>query len=138
MLELLRHLFSIEEDFTFDTEKQLRGLELLLHGKNCQIVVAETNEQIIGMTTGQLLISTAEGAAALFVEDVVVAPAYQGRGIGSALVEEIGNWAQTYGAVRMQLLADRENDQALNFYKKLKWKQTRLICLRKYHVDSHN
>jgi hypothetical protein len=31
----------------------------------------------------------------------------------------------------MQLLADRNNINALDFYKKQKWAATQLICLRK-------
>ena len=85
------------------------------------------------MATGQLLVSTAEGSLALLVEDVVVSSSHQGRGLGSALLQAAGDWGRASGAVRMQLLADMENDMALEFYKKQKWRKTQLICLRKYH-----
>ena len=133
LLALLEQLFSIEEDFLFDAEKQIRGLELLIHQENGQIMVAEVDARVVGMATGQLLVSTAEGNLALLVEDVVVSPAHQGQGLGSALLQAVGDWGRAFGAVRMQLLADLENGRALEFYKKHKWRKTQLICLRKYH-----
>lgn len=133
LLVLLKQLFSIEEDFLFDAEKQIRGLELLLQQDKGQILVAEVDGRVAGMATGQLLVSTAEGSLALLVEDVVVSFAHQGQGLGSALLQAVGDWGHAFGAVRMQLLADLGNDMALEFYKKHKWRQTQLICLRKYH-----
>jgi GNAT superfamily N-acetyltransferase len=133
LLVLLKQLFSIEEDFLFDAEKQIRGLELLLQKDKGQILVAEVDGRVAGMATGQLLVSTAEGRLALLVEDVVVSPSHQGHGIGPALLEAVGDWGRACGAVRMQLLADLGNNRALEFYKKQKWQETRLICLRKYH-----
>lgn len=32
----------------------------------------------------------------------------------------------------MQLVADRNNTQALAFYDRLGWRRTQLLCLRKY------
>lgn len=133
LLLLLKQLFSIEKDFLFDAEKQIKGLELLLQKENGQIMVAEGDGRVVGMATGQLLVSTAEGNLTLLVEDVVVAPSHQGYGIGPALLRAVGDWGRSFGAVRMQLLADLENSQALNFYRKEKWQITQLICLRKYH-----
>lgn len=133
LLALLEQLFSIEEDFLFDAKKQIKGLELLLEQENSHILVAEINGRVVGMATGQLLVSTAEGNLTLLVEDVVVVSSHQGHGIGSTLLQAIGDWGRSFGAVRMQLLADLENTQALKFYKKEKWRKTQLICLRKYH-----
>lgn len=133
LLSLLEQLFHLETDFTFDADKQLRGLELLLQCETGHIAVAEIGGRVIGMASGQLLVSTAEGGVALLVEDVVVAPAYQGNGLGSGLLQAVGDWGRSCGAKRMQLLADSENGRALEFYQKRQWHTTRLICLRKYH-----
>jgi GNAT superfamily N-acetyltransferase len=85
------------------------------------------------MVTGQLVISTAEGGPALLVEDLYVVQKSRGRGIGRMLLEKIGIWAHGHGAKRLQLLADRDNLGALQFYRATGWQPTRLICLRKYH-----
>jgi ribosomal protein S18 acetylase RimI-like enzyme len=133
MVSLLRQLFAIEEDFVFDAARQQRGLELLLDGATALVLVAEENGAVVGMATAQLLISTAEGAPSLIIEDVVVTPARQHRGIGSELLERLAEWGAGRGASRMQLLADRTNDRALDFYRQKDWLQTQLICLRKYN-----
>ncbi len=132
MLPLLHQLFTIEADFVFRGERQRRGLELLLAADSAMAMVAEEQGGVAGMATGQLVISTVEGGPSLLVEDLVVAPAWQKRGIGSALLNALAAWGADRGAGRMQLLADRTNGPALHFYRQKDWRETQLICLRKY------
>ncbi|MDY6824315.1 MAG: GNAT family N-acetyltransferase [Thermodesulfobacteriota bacterium] len=133
MVGLLRDLFAIEVDFTFDEARQRRGLFLMTDGcmKHKVIKVAETDGQIVGMAVAQTLISTAEGGQTVLVEDVVVVPDFRGSGIGKSLMKSIGDWARSRGATRLQLLADTHNQPALDFYRHLGWQQTQLICLRR-------
>lgn len=128
---LLKALFTIEEDFVFDEMLQRRGLQMMLDNYRACILAAEADGQVIGMCSGQLTVSTAEGGPALLVEDVVVRKDWHGRGIGRRLMESLGAWAGEKGASRLQLLADRNNGPALDFYGKLGWQTTELICLRK-------
>jgi len=131
LTELLKILFTIEEDFVFDEMRQRRGLRMMLDNDRACILTAEADGQVIGMCSGQLTVSTAEGGPALLVEDVVVRGDWHGRGIGRRLMESLGAWAGEKGASRLQLLADRNNGPALDFYGKLGWQTTELICLRK-------
>jgi GNAT superfamily N-acetyltransferase len=133
MVDLLHLLFSIEADFAFEPVRQRRGLAAMLDGcgKHRCIKVAEVQDQVVGMGSGQTLISTAEGGIVALVEDVVVLPAWQGQGIGGRLLESVEAWARRHGATRLQLLADRSNGAALKFYERAGWGETRLICLRR-------
>jgi ribosomal protein S18 acetylase RimI-like enzyme len=133
MVDLLEVLFSIEDDFSVDKARQRRGLKLMLDGclKHRCIKVAEVNGKVIGMCTAQTLISTAEGGIVALVEDVVVDLQFRDRGIGRKLMESIEDWSRSRGATRMQLLADRTNFSALDFYDKIGWLPTQLICLRR-------
>lgn len=133
LLPLLELLFSIEEDFSFSAELQLYGLEMLLTRDDSTILVADRESAIGGMVTGQLTVSTAEGGFSLLVEDLVVAPDFRGQGVGRSLLEAIAAWGNNRGASRMQLLADKNNTAALDFYRQTGWQETQLICLRKYH-----
>ncbi|MCI5132054.1 MAG: GNAT family N-acetyltransferase [Candidatus Electrothrix sp. EH2] len=128
---LLEVLFSIEEDFTFNADKQRRGLQLLLHRAEAVVLVAERQGRIIGMCTAQLLISTAEGGLSALVEDLVLLPAWQAQGTGRRLMETIAEWSTLQGATRIQLLADRNNSRALGFYRRIGYLSTDLICLRR-------
>lgn len=132
LTELLRILFSIEKDFTFDEEKQRRGLQMLIDDERGTVLAAEQNGDIIGMCTGQLTVSTAEGGSALLVEDVVVAKEWRSQGIGRQLMDEIGKWGQQAGASRLQLLADKTNIKAIGFYMNTGWQYTQLVCLRRH------
>ena len=131
LTSLLQILFSIEEDFFFNKPLQRRGLELMLTNERCCVLVADVNGQAVGMCSGQLTISTAEGGPALLVEDMVVHEDYRRQGIGQRLMAEVAEWGKTKGVSRLQLLADRNNALGLEFYKKLGWQTTELICLRK-------
>jgi GNAT superfamily N-acetyltransferase len=132
LVELLQVLFAIEADFQLDPERQRRGLLAMLTQPDQRVVlVAVGDGQVVGMATGQLVISTAEGGAACVVEDVVVAAAWRGHGIGGWLLDQLSCWARKHGATRLQLVADRENEAALRFYDRRGWRRTRLVALHR-------
>lgn len=120
MLPMLAELFSIETDFVIDAEKQRDGLSLLLSDsdKRVVIVAADENGELAGMTTAQLVVSTAAGGYGALLEDMIVRARYRKRGIGTALLAAVKDWAGQKGAKRIQLLADRRNRTALMFYTK--------------------
>lgn len=133
LVRLLQALFSIEADFTVDEKRQRRGLALMLDGcgKHRCVKVAEIEGIVVGMCTAQMLISTAEGGMVALVEDMVVDARYRRMGIGRQLMSAIDAWAKKRGISRLQLLADRTNFPALDFYDKIGWCPTQLICLRR-------
>lgn len=131
MTGLLNSLFSIEKDFSADGSRQMQGLKMLLGNPRACILVAEEQGEVVGMCTGQIVISTAEGGPSILVEDVVVSSDRQGKGIGTRLMEAVLQFAGENRATRLQLLADCDNTPALKFYNKIGWNKTSLICLRK-------
>lgn len=135
LCELLEQLFSIERDFRHDRKVQTRGLELLVNDPSGRslIIVAEEGNDVIGMCSVQLVISTAEGRWAGIVEDLVIRNGHRGSGIGTRLLDEIGDWCRQKGISRVQLLCDRDNRPALDFYAANRWTVTNLSALRKFH-----
>ena len=131
MTGLLALLFSIEADFAPDAAKQAEGLRLLLERPDACVLVAEHDGSVVGMCTAQTLVSTAEGGKVGLVEDVVVRADCRGRGIGSAMLKALEDWAVDQKLARLQLLADRYNAPALGFYKKHGWSTTQLINLKR-------
>jgi len=129
--ELLEQLFSIEQDFQPDAQRQLRGLRLLLEDPQAALFVAERSGRPVAMATLQILISTAQGGPVGLVEDVVVDESLRGRGIGRLLLEHLEAWAWERGLTRLQLLADSANRSALDFYGRRDWSPTSLVALRK-------
>jgi ribosomal protein S18 acetylase RimI-like enzyme len=133
LVALLKELFTIEADFNFDQDKQASGLNLLLESEKDCIFVAEllNDDKVLGMCTVQTLISTAEGGRVGLLEDLIVEADFRNQGIASKLVAAAVDWAQCQGLKRLQLLADKNNLSALNFYEKQGWESTQLVCLRK-------
>lgn len=133
LVELLKALFAIEADFDFDQDKQARGLQLLLKCEQACILVAESRDgkKLCGMCSIQILISTAEGGEVGLLEDLVVAADFRNQGIGAKLLAEAVAWAERQGLKRLQLLADKNNSPALEFYEKQGWQSTQLVCLKR-------
>lgn len=133
LTDLVGQLFSIESDFIANEKRQRQGLQLML--STCQkhscIKVAEVVGRVVAMCTVQTLISTAEGGRVGLVEDMIVDPHYRGNGIGRMVMEHIEGWAVERGLSRLQLVADRDNFPALDFYDSIGWRPTRMICLRR-------
>lgn len=133
LLLLLEELFDLEADFSYDEAKQRQGLAILLaEHTDHTVMVAQTAGKIVGMCAIQIIVSTAQGRMAGLVEDFIVSKSHMRQGIGTALIQAIERWAKQQGVNRLQLLADRNNHVALDFYKKNHWTMTQLIGLRKY------
>lgn len=131
LVGLLKELFTIEEDFAFDEVRQIKGLTRLLQNpERCYVLVAQHRDRVIGMCTMQILISTAEGGNVGLIEDMVVSSSFRGKGLGKILLSTMQKIAREQGLSRLQLLADHQNQPALDFYRKMGWSETQLFCLR--------
>ena len=133
MCGLLSELFSIESDFSPDSQKQAKGLNLLLADRSglSAVLVAEKGDEIVGMCSVQTLISTAQGGPVGLLEDLIVTKEHRGNGIGTRLLSEIFRWCDTKNISRLQLLRDEDNERALKFYARSGWSSTCLVCMRK-------
>jgi len=129
---LLSQLFMLEKDFQVDNKKQVKALKLLIEDPNRgSVFVAEKGNDIIGMVTAQLLVSTAIGGLSVLLEDLFVEKQYRTTGIGLKLVDALINWGKSKGALRVQLVADKTNEAALKFYSKTGFDKSRMVGLYK-------
>jgi len=127
LADLLVELFSIETDFTIDRKKHLEGLkQVILDFDRSVILVAEHKGIIVGMVSGQLVISTAIGGCSVLLEDMCITKEFRRSGAGSVLLESIVAWGKGKGAARIQLVADSENHSALEFYLKKGFSSSRM------------
>lgn len=132
LTDLLGLLFSLEQDMQPDREKQARGLALLLQDtQRARVLVArDESQRAVGMVSGQLVVSTAEGGLSVWVEDLILAPNVRGLGIGRDLLDALLRWAKTAGATRAQLLADNDNQPAWAFYERMGWQNMHMGAKR--------
>ena len=133
MAELIGLLFAIEADFEIDYEKQLAGITKLYHSDGAEMLVAKHEGIVVGMGTMQRLISSAEGGYIGQIEDLVVKEEYRMMGVGSRLVNRMRAIAQEYGYRRIQLAADVDNANALQFYNRRGFRRTNLSI---YHFKN--
>lgn len=132
LVSLLAELFSIEQDFQPNTDKQARGLQLLISSPDRGVIRVARNQtgEVIGMVSAQLVMSTAEGAPSAWVEDMVVGRDWRTQGVGRRLLNSALEWAKSKGATRAQLLVDLDNEPAINYYAHLGWQGSRLGARR--------
>lgn len=132
LISLLSVLFGIEKDFAADFTKQENGLALILKTPALASIQVARNStgKAIGMVSAQLVISTAQGSASAWIEDMVIDAEFRGCGIGRQLLQNTLDWAKSKGATRAQLLVDIENTEALGYYQHLNWESTQLQARR--------
>jgi GNAT superfamily N-acetyltransferase len=131
LCDLLDLLFAQEADFTPDRAKQERGLRLILDDPRVgAILVARDGDQVVGMVNLLFTVSTAEGARAMLLEDMIVRPDHRGQGVGLALIEAAIARAATTGCARITLLTDEDNNQAQWFYGRAGFRRSAMIPMR--------
>ncbi len=119
MVSLLGVLFAQEADFAPDPEAQARGLRALLADPGAgRLLVADDGDQLLGMVNLLYTTSTALGAPVALLEDMVVAEAARGMGVGQRLVEAAAAQCRADGCKRITLLTDVDNRRAHAFYER--------------------
>ena len=117
LCELLSVLFSQEAEFHPDPAAERRGLAAILGDPGIGLIlVARQGGAIAGMVNLLFTVSTALGERVALLEDMVVAPAYRGSGVGGRLLEAAIEQARRQGCRRITLLTDRVNEAAQRFY----------------------
>jgi len=132
LLELMDYLLGLEGDFPNREEAQKKGFNLVLDSDIADVFVAELDGKVVGMCSLHMFISTVQGGYAGVVEDVVVDEDYSGMGIGGMMLDHIEKYAKSEGVSRIQLMVDQGNDNAIAFYKKQGWTETKYVGFRKY------
>ncbi len=133
LLGLLEELFTQEQDFKPNAQKQVLGLLQIIDHPACgRIFIARHHNAVIGMATALCTISTAEGGPVILLEDVIVARPYRGQGVGSQLLRHVLCWAESNGFLRVTLLTDRDNAGALRFYERNGFTRSGMAVLRQY------
>lgn len=134
MARMIGELFGVEKDFSSNLERQERGLRAILASDAAAafVAVVEPGDEIIGMVTVQLTISTAQGGPSGLLEDLFVKEAHRGRGTAARLVEAVELWCSSRGAHRVQLLVDLTNEGAIKFYSARGYLETRMAARRRF------
>ncbi len=132
LVELLGSLFDQEAEFRPDPPTQRRGLMALLDDPDhCRVVVVELQGRVVGMVAIQLTVSTALGAPAAILEDLVVDPRHRGQGVGSSLLAGAIEQAEALGCKRITLLVDADNASAQRLYEGHGFRRSTMVAMRR-------
>jgi GNAT superfamily N-acetyltransferase len=129
---LLEILFSQELEFTANAEAQSRALSMIIGNPELgRIFVCEMDGEIQGMVMLLFTVSTFLGQKVALLEDMVVAPACRGKGVGTRLIDHAVDFACREGFGRITLLTDKDNDAAQQFYRSKGFLRSEMVVFRK-------
>ena len=129
---MIKKLFDIEKDFKSDIANQINGIIMLIENEKAVVLKAVSGDKIIGMVTGQLVVSTASGGYSVLLEDLFVDADFRLGGVGKALLKNLVTWANQKGALRIQLVADTSNSSAESFYTSMGFSPSRMMGWYQY------
>ncbi len=137
LADLLYDLFSQEDDFIPNRDKQIRGLRLILEQPSRgRIFVLRHGDRIIGMINLLITISTAEGGFVLILEDLVIHRDHRGQGYGGRLITHAIGYGKEKGFLRVTLLTDKLENKARAFYEHHGFRQSGMVPMR-YYFTTH-
>jgi len=91
----------------------------LLDEPRARVLVAEEEERIIGVAALWIKPDLAHGDTVVELPTLVVDGGCRGRGVGSLLMSGVRDVAREHGASLIELVATRDNESALGFYRSL-------------------
>jgi len=89
--------------------------------ENLYLLVAYDGSEMIGYVSGSVY-PTEEYREKMLVaeiENLMILPDYQNKGVGKHLIESFNEWAKNQKANRLKVSVYSKNTHALNYYKKL-------------------
>ena len=131
MCSLLSCLFSQEEEFVADYQKQQNGLKMIIEDSSIgDIYVATIDKKVVAMVSTLYSVSTALGARVAILEDMVVDEKFQNQQIGTKLIEYALDTLKDKKIKRVTLLTDNINEKAKRFYERLGFKSSPMVPYR--------
>ena len=129
--ELLGILFGQEREFSPDFAAQSKGLAMTINNPDAGLVlVCEIQGTIQGMVLILFTVSTALGGKVAILEDMIVAPDFRGKGVGTSLVVRALEFAVDKGCGRVTLLTDHDNEAAHRIYRKCGFTKSDMVVFR--------
>lgn len=116
ILELIKGIAKYEkmEDEVTATEEILH--KELFERKNAEVVLAETEDKVVGYALYFHNFSTFLGKAGLYLEDIFVKEEHRGKGYGKQLFQYMVDLANERNCERLEWVVLDWNQPAIDFY----------------------
>lgn len=120
ILELIRELAEYERLSHMVVADETRLREALFGARpGAEVLLAEWDQQVVGMAVFFQNFSTFWGRPGIYLEDLFVRPAYRGRGIGKSLLQRLAQETVRRGGARLEWSVLNWNEPAIRFYQSL-------------------
>ena len=113
LIEIFREVFEIEEDVPDNNH-----LSRLLSNSGFMVFVVKLNGEVAGGLTVYVLQSYYHAKPTAYIYDVGITPAFQGQGLGKALISEVCKFCKQHGFEVAYVEAESDDHDAVNFYRK--------------------
>ena len=111
---------GIGAGISFTVEEGVAQLARMTGGSSVRVYVAVVDGRVVGTYELFLLDNMAKrGRRSGVVEDVAVLPAYQGRGVGKAMMQDAMERCRRDGCYKMMLSSNQNRESAHAFYDSL-------------------
>ena len=108
-------LFGVEPDVFDDPIDQRRAREFLADPRH-HLVAALDDERVVGFISAVEYVHPDKPAPELWINEVGVADAYRGQGIGKQMLRAMLDLATSRGCTEAWVLTDRSNAAAMRLY----------------------
>lgn len=100
--------------------------------RNCIFFVAEKNEKVIGFVSGYVVSRNPQMVVERVgkVDNIFVNVDCRSVGVGTRLLETLFEYFHSQGAKYIELSCDYANDRAFKLYKKLGFKEQKVLMLK--------
>jgi ribosomal protein S18 acetylase RimI-like enzyme len=103
-----------------------RALDLFVaHPEIGFVWLARAQDEVVGACVVCYAISTSRGTLVAKLDDVTIAAGWQGRGVGTALLETLAAHLRAAGVTRIDTACHRDNADAWRFYERLGFRPLR-------------
>jgi GNAT superfamily N-acetyltransferase len=107
----------LEHEVVFD--EAVLGDHLFGERRYAEVIIAETEDGPVGFALFFHNFSTFLGRPGIYLEDLFVRPGARGRGLGKALLVELGRLARARGCGRIEWAVLDWNEPSIAFYRSL-------------------
>ena len=111
-------------DYKYTSKKDIKNYFKWLYRRDSEgFFIAEIDKKPVGFCACDSNWVNREGKPVFAIHEVFVLPEFTGNGIGKALIEKALEYACTKGRKTVELWVGEKNYKAINFYKKLGFKE---------------
>lgn len=114
----VEHLANIAPD-VFDDPIVESSAHAFLADPHHRLVVAVDNDLVVGFVSAVIYMHPDKPTPELWINEIGVAPSYQGQGIGRSLLQAMLDDAKQSGCMEAWVLTERENTAAMALYTSL-------------------